>query len=74
MGFESDLKKSGDNKKKHGIDFYEAQLLWEDPDLIEVPVKTSDEPRAMVIGKLFQKYSRLKCPTHFLAPCQRRMG
>ena len=55
MGFEFDLKKSVDNKKKHGIDFYEAQALWDDYDLIEMPVKTSDEPRFMVIGNILGK-------------------
>jgi uncharacterized DUF497 family protein len=35
-----------------GIDFYEAQTLWNDPDLIEIPVKTSDEPRFLVIGNI----------------------
>ncbi|MEW6409729.1 MAG: BrnT family toxin [Nitrospirota bacterium] len=56
MEFEFDPKKSVDNKKKHGIDFYEAQALWDDPDLIEIPVKTSDEPRFVVIGKISGKH------------------
>lgn len=56
MEFEFDTKKSDDNKKKHGIDFYEAQALWDDPDLIEIPVKTSDEPRFLVIGKISEKH------------------
>jgi len=50
MQFEFDPKKSVTNKQKHGIDFYEAQALWEDPDLIEIPVQTIDEPRYLVIG------------------------
>lgn len=56
MEFEFDSKKSDSNKQKHGIDFYEAQALWDDPDLIEIPVKTVDEPRYLVIGKLAEKY------------------
>ncbi len=52
MEFEFDPKKRDNNNKKHGIDFYEAQALWDDPDLIEIPVKTSDEPRFLVIGKI----------------------
>lgn len=56
MEFEFDLTKSVDNKKKHGIDFYEAQALWDDFDLIEIPVKTSDEPRFLVIGKISEKH------------------
>ena len=56
MEFEFDPVKSGGNKEKHGVDFLEAQALWEDPDLIEVPVKTSDEPRFLVIGKISEKH------------------
>lgn len=56
MEFEFDPKKSDDNKQKHGIDFFEAQALWEDPDLIEITVKTSDEPRFLVIGKSSGKH------------------
>jgi len=56
MGFEFDPKKSDCNKQKYGIDFYEAQALWADPDLIEIPVKTIDEPRHLVIGKVVEKY------------------
>lgn len=52
MEFEFDPEKTGKNKKKHGIDFYEAQALWDDPDLIEIPAKTADEPRFMVIGRI----------------------
>lgn len=56
MEFEFDLTKSVDNKKKYGIDFYEAQALCDDFDLIEIPVKTSDEPRFLVIGKISEKH------------------
>ena len=56
MEFEFDPIKSNSNKKKHGLDFYEAQTLWNDPDLIEIPVKTSDEPRFLVIGNISGKY------------------
>jgi uncharacterized DUF497 family protein len=56
MEFEFDAQKSQSNKQKHGIDFYEAQTLWDDPDLIEIPVKTSDEPRFLVIGKIAEKH------------------
>jgi len=41
---------------KHGIDFKQAQKLWDDPDLIEIPVKTSDEPRFLVVGRIAGKY------------------
>jgi uncharacterized DUF497 family protein len=56
MQFEFHLNKSGSNKKKHGIDFVEAQALWDDPDLIEIPARTGDEPRFVVIGKISGEY------------------
>ena len=56
MEFEFDEEKSQSNKQKHGIDFNEAQTLWDDPDLIEIPVKTSDELRFLVIGKIAEKH------------------
>ena len=56
MKFEYDPKKSKTNKEKHGIDFAKAQLLWEDPDLIEIPAKTIDEPRYLVIGRIGNKH------------------
>ena len=56
MEFEFDPQKSEANRKKHGIDFYEAQALWDDPDLIEIPVKTSDEPRFLIIAKSSGKH------------------
>jgi uncharacterized DUF497 family protein len=52
MEFEFDTQKSNRNKEKHGIDFYEAQALWGDPDFIEIFVRASDEPRFLVIGKI----------------------
>jgi len=52
MEFEFDAKKSSINKIKHGIDFSEAQKLWDDPDLVEIPVRVSDEPRFLVIGRI----------------------
>lgn len=54
--FEFDETKSIGNREKHGIDFNTAQQLWNDPDLIEIPVKTSDEPRYLVIGLLNGKH------------------
>jgi len=56
MEFEYDLKKSKVNKKKHGIDFVEAQALWEDSNLMEIPAKTSDEPRFLVIGLISDQH------------------
>jgi uncharacterized DUF497 family protein len=56
MGFEYDQDKSTANKAKHGIDFDEAQALWDDPDLLEIPAKDLDEPRYLVIGKINGKH------------------
>ena len=56
MEFEFDKRKSQINKKNHGIDFIEAQALWNDPDRIEVPAKTIDEQRFLIIGKIPEKY------------------
>lgn len=56
MEFEFDLAKSTSNKAKHGIDFVEAQSLWSDSELVEVPVKVSDEPRFLVIGKIDENH------------------
>ncbi len=44
------------NKTKHGIDFVQAQVLWDDPDLVEVPIRTSDEPRFFVVGRILDKH------------------
>ena len=56
MEFEFDNHKSKENKKRHGIDFVEAQMLWDDSDRIEVPARTIDEPRFLVIAKIADKY------------------
>ena len=56
MEFEFDADKSLLNKTKHGIDFVEAQALWRDADLIEIPARTTDEPRFLVIGRVKQKH------------------
>jgi uncharacterized DUF497 family protein len=56
MEFEFDNNKSEENKKRHGIDFVEAQMLWDDPDRIEVPARTIDEPRFIVIARIADKY------------------
>ena len=54
--FEYDPRKSEANRDKHGIDFVEAQLLWQDPDLLEIPAKSTDEPRYVVIGRIGEKH------------------
>jgi uncharacterized DUF497 family protein len=55
MDFEFDASKSKTNLEKHGIDFVEAQHLWEDEDRLEIPARTEDEPRYVLIAALGQK-------------------
>ena len=56
MDFEFDPLKSAANKAKHGIDFLDAQALWSDPALLEIPARTTDEPRFLVIGRIHRKH------------------
>lgn len=56
MDFEFDPDKSATNLKKHGIDFPEAQTLWEDADRLLVPARTQGEARYMLVGKMGQKH------------------
>ncbi len=54
--FEFDDEKSKANSEKHGIDFYVAQELWKDPDLLEIQAKSEDERRFLVIGRIGAKH------------------
>ena len=54
--FEYDERKSASNLEKHGIDFVDAQALWLDPDLLEIPARIEDEPRYFAIGKIGLKH------------------
>lgn len=56
MEFEYDPEKSKINKRKHGIDFEEAKVLWNDPMRLELQAKTVDEQRSVIIGKIENKY------------------
>ncbi len=56
MEFEFDEAKSQANKSKHGIDFVEAQALWLDEMLVEIPARTEDEPRFVVVGMISEKH------------------
>jgi uncharacterized protein len=53
--FEFDERKSTLNKAKHGIDFVEAQAIWDDVDRLEIPARSLDEPRHQVIGRIREK-------------------
>jgi uncharacterized DUF497 family protein len=54
--FEYDERKSLANLTKHGIDFIEAQALWNDPYLLEIPARTTDEERFLIVGKIRDKH------------------
>ena len=54
--FEFDIAKSESNLTKHGIDFEEAQQLWGDAMLLEIPAKNEGEPRFLVIGQILGKH------------------
>lgn len=56
MKFEFDPNKSTSNKAKHGIDFEEAQELWNDPHLLEIEARSTDEPRFLLIGTITGKH------------------
>ncbi len=57
MKFQFDENKSTANRAKHGIDFDEAQTLWDDLDLLEIPAKKiQDENRYLIIGKIGEKH------------------
>ncbi len=50
MEFEFDPAKSDVNKAKHGIDFIEAQTMWDDTGLTILPSKYLEEMRYLGIG------------------------
>ena len=54
--FEYDALKSATNKLKHGINFEEAQQLWNDDNLVIIKAKHTEELRYLVIGKLESKH------------------
>ena len=56
LSFEFDEQKSRINLEKHGIDFVQVQNLWSDPYLIEIPAKTTDEPRFVIIDRIKGKH------------------
>jgi len=56
MDFEFDPAKSEANRAKHGIDFPEAMALWDDENRLEVPARTTDENRSIVIGRIKGTY------------------
>jgi uncharacterized DUF497 family protein len=55
--FEFDPRKSAQTKAdpNRGIDFVEAQALFSDPYLLEIPLPFETEPRMAMIGKIEAK-------------------
>lgn len=51
MRFEYDEAKSESNLGKHGIDFEEAQELWEDDEMMEFPIEFKGEDRFGVMAR-----------------------
>lgn len=56
MEFEFDEAKSRANLAKHGIDFVQAQDLWLDDMRVEIPARTEDEPRLVVVGRIADRH------------------
>ena len=55
MEYEFDEAKSAANKAKHGLDFSEAQKMWQDADAVEIPAKSNVEQRKMLIARIEEK-------------------
>lgn len=56
LEFQYDPKKSWSNLKKHGIDYEQAQILWDDPNLVIVPARSDDEPRSLIIARINEQH------------------
>jgi uncharacterized DUF497 family protein len=52
MEYEFDEAKNAANKAKHGLDFSEAQRLWQDVDAVEIPAKSAVEQRKMLLARI----------------------
>ena len=56
MLFEYDSRKSASNLAKHGIDFEEAQRIWDGPTVDVPSLGDYGEDRFVVIGKVRGKH------------------
>ena len=56
MDFEFDPAKSASNLEKHGIGFDAVQAIWQDVMRVEVPARTADERRWLVVGQIDGKH------------------
>jgi hypothetical protein len=55
MEFEFDAEKSEANRKKHGISFDEAKILWRDVRALVRPARSEGEVRGMLVAKHGEK-------------------
>lgn len=56
MKYEYDDTKNSINQQKHGISFEEAQSLWHDENMLEIPLDFADEKRFLCIGLIGSKH------------------
>jgi hypothetical protein len=56
MEFEYDPAKSSANLDKHGIDFDDAQALWDDPLHVVIPARTLGEVRWLIVGRITERH------------------
>jgi len=56
LEFQYDPNKSRSNLKKHGIDFEQAQALWEDPNLLRVTARSDDEQISLIIARINEQH------------------
>ena len=61
MQFGYDPRKNTANLEKHGIDFEEAQAIWDDSKRIEYDVEYGGERRFAVVGKLLDGHWTAVC-------------
>lgn len=52
MRFDYDPSKSRSNLERHGIDFADAQQLWDNPHVIVPARYVTDEDRDAILGKI----------------------
>jgi uncharacterized DUF497 family protein len=52
MQFEFDPSKSASNKVKHGIDFEQAEALWQDENGVTLVSNFGDEERFLYVAKM----------------------
>jgi uncharacterized protein len=53
---EVELGTGDDERLKYAALELRSQELWNDIDLLEIPAKTTDEPRFLIIGRIGKKH------------------